>query len=247
MLWRGREYVARHHCVFGSGGRNGWRLFFIGLATLYCSMGAAADAEAQARTGIGVKLVVIAERPTDREWLKARFDDAMRRLREVGVRANLARESTFEDTLRDNALSRSVARTYAWQSYAEQIDPSLRPGVGEMTIYLLPSMQGPQPRPYQGGMARRVCSAGTRTGVAFASCVVGNVDKCRLVILHEALHLLGAYHAAMPGPSVMAGDAFSYSHDGEQAGWFSAFPITGTTKAEVNRCIRTQKQRRLLR
>lgn len=234
----------RNNLSVGSFRRNWRRVVCSGIALVYSAMGAAAISEAQGRAHIRVKLVSVSD---SAELIATHRDiarSALARLREVNAAPVFVRDWQFNDALGDNALARSVARTYSWRSYAEGLAGDVRPGRSELTLYMLPPMIGSQPRPYLGGIARRVCSVGTRTALAFASIVPRQRDKSELVTLHEVLHVLGAYHALTP--SVMSLDAFSHVTDGN-TGSFERLPIANESRQQVRRCIQNQRNRGVLR
>ena len=71
--------------------------------------------------------------------------EALARLREVGVRANIVSIHEFTDVVKRNSVALTIDRTYDWERVA-----GIRQGRNELVLYLLPPMEGAEPRPYLG-------------------------------------------------------------------------------------------------
>lgn len=162
--------------------------------------------------------------------------EGFNRLSELGIRYRIIQESRYADVLNLNRLSYDkVDRLAAWGNFTR-----IRPHKGEVVHYILPPLIATwTPLPYLAGLAKSLCSVGTRRAYSYSIAVEGKEDKARLTALHEILHLIGAFHDDFTR-NVMGSGALSYVTDGS-TGSFRRLPITRATRKQVANCLRRQK------
>jgi hypothetical protein len=198
------------------------------LFLLFWSGFAFAQARAEIKEIVPIKLVVVHRTDiTDQQQIDL-FYEAMRRLPEVKASAKVIAIISTEDEVQENDFDQYVHRMFSWWDWAKRKKYNER---GVIVFFLLPPVERAGIL-YGGGAAGATCVRRRNTKRQFAYSIMrlknvageDRIENSIVSALHEMLHTLGANHFDSR-PNVMR----SYFTPGTQ-------PIVKQTKREVEYC-----------